>query len=49
VGQFTRAELLAARQQGSTYMVKSGNRQIQFRAFGEIQGEKYRLYHELSS
>jgi uncharacterized protein len=49
VGQFTRAELLAARQQGSTYMVQSGNRQIQFRAFDEIQGEKYRLYHELSS
>jgi DUF1680 family protein len=49
VGQFTRAELLAARQQGSTYLVQSGNRQIQFRAFDEIQGEKYRLYHELSS
>jgi DUF1680 family protein len=49
VGQFTRAELLAARQQGSTYLVKSGNREIQFRAFDEIQGEKYRLYHELSS
>ena len=49
VGQFRRAELLAARQQGSTYLVQSGKRQIQFRAFDEIQGEKYRLYHELSS
>jgi uncharacterized protein len=49
VGQFTRAELLAARQQGSTYLVQSGDRQIQFRTFGEIQSEKYRLYHQLSS
>jgi uncharacterized protein len=49
VGQFTRAELLAARQQGSTYLVQSGDRQIQFRTFDEIQSEKYRLYHQLSS
>jgi hypothetical protein len=49
VSHFTRAELLAARQQGSSHLVQSGNRQIQFRAFGEIQDEKYRLYHELSS
>jgi uncharacterized protein len=49
VGHFTRAELLAARQQGSSHLVQSGNRQIQFLAFDEIQDEKYRLYHELSS
>jgi uncharacterized protein len=49
VGRFTRAELLAARQQGSKHVVQSSNRQIEFRTFGQIQDEKYRLYHEVSS
>jgi DUF1680 family protein len=48
VGQFTRAELLGARQQGSMHLVQSGTRQIQFRTFDQIQDEKYRLYHEVS-
>jgi uncharacterized protein len=48
VGQFTRADLLAARQQGSTYLVQAGNRQVQFRAFDEIHDERYRLYHQLA-
>jgi len=46
-GRFTRAQLLAATKQNSTWRVQSDKGPIKFVSFPGIQNEKYRLYHEI--
>lgn len=46
---FTRVQLLAATQQGSTWRVASTAGLVSFLSFPEIHDEKYRLYHDVSA
>ena len=47
--RFTRAQLLAAKQSGSTWMVDSASTPVSFKAFPDIRHERYRLYHNVSA
>lgn len=47
--RFTRAQLLAARQKGSKWIAASASAPVAFKAFPDIQNERYRLYHEVSA
>jgi DUF1680 family protein len=45
--QFTRAQLMAAAQQGSGWKVQSATGPVTFLSFADIHDEKYRLYHDV--
>ncbi|MBB6145231.1 hypothetical protein HNQ77_003189 [Silvibacterium bohemicum] len=47
--RFTRAQLLAARQQGAGWRVASSGQPVTFLSFGEIRDQKYRLYHDVTA
>lgn len=47
--RFTRAQLLASRQSGSSWTVDSATAPVTFKAFPDIRNEEYRLYHEVSA
>jgi hypothetical protein len=46
--RFTRAQLLAARQNGSLWIAGSAVAPVTFKAFPDIRHEEYRLYHEVA-
>ena len=47
--RFTRAQLLAASRQGSSWVVNSATTPVAFKSFPEIHHEDYRLYHDVSA
>ncbi|MGC2636069.1 MAG: beta-L-arabinofuranosidase domain-containing protein [Acidobacteriaceae bacterium] len=47
--RFTRTQLQAARQNGSSWTVASASTPVSFKAFPDIRHEEYRLYHEVTA
>ncbi|HEY6444972.1 MAG TPA: beta-L-arabinofuranosidase domain-containing protein [Acidobacteriaceae bacterium] len=47
--RFTRAQLLAASQNGSLWTVASATTPVSFKAFPDVRHEEYRLYHEVTA
>ncbi len=47
--RFTRAQLLAAKQNGKSWRVESAVAPVTFTSFPQIRHEAYRLYHDVSS
>jgi len=47
--RFTRAQLLAARRQGSSWVADSAVAPVTFKSFPQIRNQDYRLYHQTSA
>jgi hypothetical protein len=47
--RFTRAQLLAASQNGSSWTAASATTPVSFKAFPDIRHEEYRLYHDVTA